>query len=618
MEFKKKIVIISVSVIVLLGAMLIGVAYYNYNKKLEDTQKEITKVIEQNIQKYMKEYASTGTANEDSQSQAKTLTKNTSNGSDLTFTNEQINTIIKSTTERVEAGLLKEITSRFSSLKQETMSGLEAQIDEKIREVFSIEPEKPMPLEQEISEISNAIQLIVESNVLSIVQERYKLLSKSMSVLEVSINKKINIINSTLMDYENRIWDLERSMISNKSKIENINGSLDLLRGQYSNFVKTALITTNIISDMSRMPADKNGVVSAKSGYEMNRKIEDLQKDLVNKYESLVVSIEEINKQLEDNIQKIKDAASTKEAVNKAIEALQAADANNIESIDNAKKLLEEAIVTAKNDASNEAQDAKNVTLEKLTAIKDKLHQDIHEAGDDTAAVQNALDIAKNGLQDQLVAINSKITVLNNTVTGLKSRIGKIESDVDILRTTTQSNYNNISKAKSDIEDANKSINSLENYSNTLSNTLSSLTTISTNIKNASDMDLQNYITNLEQLLSTYEPGTIEYTQINNVLIQVIQMKDLQDSGKSTADELEFARKSLEESIADTSIIFTDKIALVTSDISSIQKDIEQSNNVINENTDSIKKNSDDISNIKDTKLSYTYDEATKTLTLTK
>lgn len=215
-------------------------------------------------------------------------------------------------------------------------------------------------------------------------------------------------------------------------------------------------------------------------------------------------------------------------------------------------------------------------------------------------------------------AINSKITVLNNTVTGLKSRIGKIESDVDILRTATQSNYNNIAKAKGDIEDANKSISSLENYSNTLNNTISSLTTISTNIKNANDEDLQNYITNLERLLSSYEVGSVEYTQVNNVLIQIRQMKSLQESGQSTSDELEAARKALEENITDTSTILTNKINMNSSDITSLQKDITDSNGVISQNTDSIKQNTDDISNIKETKLSYSYDEATKTLILTK
>lgn len=608
MDFKKKMIIVSASVIAILGGILIGVTYYKYNKKMEDTQQEITKVIEQNIQSYMKEYAGTAANIEELQSEVKTLTKNPN--SSTTLTDAQVNAIIKSTTERVESGLLKEVTSQFYALKQETLLELEAQIDAKIREVLSEASEEPMLSEEEISEISNSIQLIVESNILSAVRDQYKVLAKSVSVLEASINKKIEVINSTLMNYETRIQDLENTAASNES--------LNELKGQYSNFVKTALVTTNIISNISVMPTDKNGVVSARAGYKMNDKIEALQKDLSTKYESLLASIEEINKQLDDNLKKMEDATATKEAVNKAIKALQAADASNVSSIDHAKALLEEAIAAAKNDVSSETQDAKNDTLEKLTAIKEQFYNDIDTAGSNTAAVQSALDEAKNGLQDQVEAINTKIIVLNNTITGLKSRIGKIESDVDILRTATQSNYNNIAKAKGDIEDANKSISSLENYSNTLNSTISSLTTISTNIKNANDEDLQNYITNLEQLLSSYEVGSVEYTQVNNVLIQIRQMKSLQESGQSTSEELESAKKAFEDSITDTSTTLTNKITMNSSDITSLQKDIADSNGVISQNTDSIKQNTDDISNIKETKLSYSYDEATKTLTLTK
>lgn len=346
MDLKKKMIIVSASVIAILGVILVGVAYYNYTKKINDTQQEITKVIEQSIQSYMKEYAGTAANMEELQSEVKTLTKNPNNSS-TTLTDAQVNAIIKSTTERVESGILREVTSQLFSLKQETLSELETQIDAKIREVLSEVSEESMLSDEEISEISNSVQLIVESNILSAVRDQYKVLAKSVSVLEASINKKIEVINSTLMDYETRIQDLENTAASNES--------LNALKGQYSNFVKTALVTTNIISDISVMPTDKNGVVSARAGYKMNGKIEALQKDLSTKYESLLASIEEINKQLDDNLKKMEDATATKEAVNKAIKALQDADASNVSSIDQAKTLLEEAIAAAKNDVSSDA-----------------------------------------------------------------------------------------------------------------------------------------------------------------------------------------------------------------------------------------------------------------------
>ena len=231
-----------------------------YSKRINVSQQELADSITKDVYTYLTDYVSAApTSSEitDLQLRVSSL-ENESNQNDVlasTLTDAQIQAIINSVNNQVQPALMKEITSKFSTLKKETITEMESNLETEVKEILKDTPVS----DEQLKNITNSVEVIVEANILKKVQEDYKALDSSLKTLQANIEEKLNEISKTLSNYEERIAKLEnvtntmsetvtKYNTSSQNNTEQLEKSLAALQNSYSQYIQTAVTITNIVT----------------------------------------------------------------------------------------------------------------------------------------------------------------------------------------------------------------------------------------------------------------------------------------------------------------------------------------------------------------------------------
>lgn len=442
----------------------------NYTNQIETTQANIKEVVTKNVETYIKEYVvATAAAGDESSDSGSGLTELSNTQSNFEDNDSQVITkdvtqgIIDEVTQIVTVNVLKEMASSFTAMKEETIVTMDNKIQEAVTNVLSntnnysstvITPE-------EMSYIANDIQLIVEASIMQELTTNYKTLESNMRALQVAVDSKIARMELTMSGYDQRIQDVETRLNSTTTKTGEIGAlsiELQQLTEAYTNFLKCAISTTNIVNTYTaEQLADQsvNGVMSASAGAAMYEEL--LQKlnntsvsfsavltqqvDTLERLSS--VNTEDINalqNDLANNTKALQDVLNTKMAISDANNAIttamfSAGQARNDaikDTQDKLSKAISDAQQSAINAASMDARQKAEAVAENLQSAKDELERALSAAGDDTSAVNTALLDTKSFLEQQDSELQADIDALKNTTTKLALNISVLENDLAV------------------------------------------------------------------------------------------------------------------------------------------------------------------------------------------
>lgn len=422
--------VIGIVLVLILGHFMSKKSDSSYQKAADELSESITV----DLKKYFGQYLST------QKGELKELsntvdTLQTSDGYHE-ITQEQQDELIEKLLDNLTPEMLKSISNSDESVSLETIEALEQSIYDKLVEKFSNQGAEILLTKAQIETITDAVTMIIETNILSVLEEKLTQQTKYLSSIESAIDEKLEKVTNTVTSYQETVKQIENKLkvieknSTDAAETEKLRAQLEELQRNYESFVATAQPAINIVTNLAVYPTGSNDVLSAQAGYHLNQKI-------LNVRDTLSASFSDFSKQVSSRIEENDAKQSQKLSDTKKILESQIADnSRQMEQLDQARLAAEKALETK----SAEDIEALQKALEQLDGnlsedLKEVYDSLIKTDKDNKEDLEKILADANNAIHIDIQLANNNITSLrtdlNNTKNVLSNEIKKMGDDVN-------------------------------------------------------------------------------------------------------------------------------------------------------------------------------------------
>lgn len=449
---KNNLIIASVVVAMIISSFCYISTTCTYNKKINESQKEITETVTVDLQDYFGSYM------DKSAMKVKTLDQTVSDLEEQItktyITDEQLQNLTSAVIEQITPQVLKDLSSSNIENNKQAIIQLEEQLNKKVLEM--IEGSDCLMDEADKQAMADAVALIVEANILKVVSENKTAEDNAISLLENSINDKIDKIKTTVSEYEARIRELE-SKIGNlqtdsadAEEVAKMENELYALKRNYEAFSINSSNTTTIIETKidEKTSEIEGNIVELKNSLQdglnaVHSEIDVLEADLINNMDALEKA-SATKTALEEQKQLLTDAIAAAE---------QAAKTKSDEDLKAAQEALSEAISAVGTDSSEALKNAEKSLKEMMDGDKKELSKVLEDA-------KNALEEQGNTIDKKIQDINAEISALNNSITELGLKVSTNENEISRINDNLTDNSEEISNLRSENTELEKNLTS--------------------------------------------------------------------------------------------------------------------------------------------------------------
>lgn len=355
-----------------------------------------------------------------------TLDSLQNNSGYIELTQAQQDILIAKIIENLTPEMLKNIMHSDTSISQETIENLEQSIYEQLVENFSSYYENAELTDAQKQAVADAVTVIVETNILSILEEKFEQQKQYLVSIEEAIEEKLQKMTDTVTSYQETVKEIETKLkvveknSSNTEEVERLRTQLEMLQKSYESFVATAQPAINIVSNLSVYPTGSNDVLSAQAGYNLNQKIMSVNNALSSSFTEFSDAITaKVDANDRKQSQKLSDAKTD-------LESQIADNAKQVELLDQARKAAEKALETKAEEDIAALKDA-------LAKLDGNLSSDLQAAydllvqadSDNKDAMDRALSSAKDSINADIQAANNNITSLRTDLNETSDRLSK-------------------------------------------------------------------------------------------------------------------------------------------------------------------------------------------------
>lgn len=355
-----------------------------------------------------------------------TLDSLQNNSGYIELTQAQQDILIAKIIENLTPEMLKNIMHIDTSISQETIENLEQSIYEQLVENFSSYYENAELTDAQKQAVADAVTVIVETNILSILEEKFEQQKQYLVSIEEAIEEKLQKMTDTVTSYQETVKEIETKLkvveknSSNTEEVERLRTQLEMLQKSYESFVATAQPAINIVSNLSVYPTGSNDVLSAQAGYNLNQKIMSVNNALSSSFTEFSDAITaKVDANDRKQSQKLSDAKTD-------LESQIADNAKQVELLDQARKAAEKALETKAEEDIVALKDA-------LAKLDGNLSSDLQAAydllvqadSDNKDAMDRALSSAKDSINADIQAANNNITSLRTDLNETSDRLSK-------------------------------------------------------------------------------------------------------------------------------------------------------------------------------------------------
>lgn len=355
-----------------------------------------------------------------------TLDSLQNNSGYIELTQAQQDMLIAKIIENLTPEMLKNIMHSDTSISQETIENLEQSIYEQLVENFSSYYENAELTDAQKQAVADAVTVIVETNILSILEEKFEQQKQYLVSIEEAIEEKLQKMTDTVTSYQETVKEIETKLkvveknSSNTEEVERLRTQLEMLQKSYESFVATAQPAINIVSNLSVYPTGSNDVLSAQAGYNLNQKIMSVNDALSSSFTEFSDAITaKVDANDKKQSQKLSDAKTD-------LESQIADNAKQVELLDQARKAAEKALETKAEEDIAALKDA-------LAKLDGNLSSDLQAAydllvqadSDNKDAMDRALSSAKDSINADIQAANNNITSLRTDLNETSDRLSK-------------------------------------------------------------------------------------------------------------------------------------------------------------------------------------------------
>lgn len=355
-----------------------------------------------------------------------TLDSLQNNSGYIELTQAQQDMLIAKVIENLTPEMLKNIMHSDTSISQETIENLEQSIYEQLVENFSSYYENAELTDAQKQAVADAVTVIVETNILSILEEKFEQQKQYLVSIEEAIEEKLQKMTDTVTSYQETVKEIETKLkvveknSSNTEEVERLRTQLEMLQKSYESFVATAQPAINIVSNLSVYPTGSNDVLSAQAGYNLNQKIMSVNNALSSSFTEFSDAITaKVDANDRKQSQKLSDAKTD-------LESQIADNAKQVELLDQARKAAEKALETKAEEDIAALKDA-------LAKLDGNLSSDLQAAYDllvqadsgNKDAMDRALSSAKDSINADIQAANNNITSLRTDLNETSDRLSK-------------------------------------------------------------------------------------------------------------------------------------------------------------------------------------------------
>lgn len=355
-----------------------------------------------------------------------TLDSLQNNSGYIELTQAQQDMLIAKVIENLTPEMLKNIMHSDTSISQETIENLEQSIYEQLVENFSSYYENAELTDAQKQAVADAVTVIVETNILSILEEKFEQQKQYLVSIEEAIEEKLQKMTDTVTSYQETVKEIETKLkvveknSSNTEEVERLRTQLEMLQKSYESFVATAQPAINIVSNLSVYPTGSNDVLSAQAGYNLNQKIMSVNDALSSSFTEFSDAITaKVDANDRKQSQKLSDAKTD-------LESQIADNAKQVELLDQARKAAEKALETKAEEDIAALKDA-------LAKLDGNLSSDLQAAydllvqadSDNKDAMDRALSSAKDSINADIQAANNNITSLRTDLNETSDRLSK-------------------------------------------------------------------------------------------------------------------------------------------------------------------------------------------------
>lgn len=319
-------------------------------------------------------------------------------GGYIELTQEQQDGLIRQLTAKLTPDLLRTVTGNDTAVAKETIEDLEQTIYDRICEDLGTYEESAEPTDSQKEAMADAVTVIVESNIMAIVDERFEQQNKYLDFIEESIAEKLQKMTDTVNHYQETVKEIENKLrvleknSSNSEEVEKLRAQLEILRQSYESFIATAQPAIHIVTDLSVYPAGSNDVLSARAGYSLSQRLSNVNTALSTSFNEFSEYIDakvddnydkqsqkladaktDLESQIADNVEQLELLDKARQAAQKALETKEA------EDVEAFKKALQELDTNL----SSDLQEAYDSLLTDLDKTRDSLQDEIRQMGDD-------------------------------------------------------------------------------------------------------------------------------------------------------------------------------------------------------------------------------------------
>ncbi len=413
-DFAKRVALSFIFIVIALIfviAMIIFLSKKNTDAEYRDASEELSESITVDLKEYFGQYLN----NQKGEIKELSSTVGDLKAAGIELTQEQQDALIKKLVENLSPEMIQSIMDRNESVSKESIERLENNIYERLAESLQNQNGNLQLTDSQMQAITDSVTMIVETNILSVLEERFSQQLKYMVSIEAAIDEKLKKVTDTVTSYQETVKQIENKLkvveknSTDSAETEKLRLQLEELQRNYESFVATAQPAINIVTNLAVYPTGSNDVLSAQAGYNLNQKI-------INVNDTLSASFSDFTQQISARVdandikqsQKLSDA---KEDLENQI----ADNAKQMELLNKAREAAEKALET------KSAEDIE--TLEKaLGNLGGNLSDELKSAYD--SLVQMDKDNAENMgniLADTTSAINADIKSANNNITSLRT-----------------------------------------------------------------------------------------------------------------------------------------------------------------------------------------------------
>lgn len=187
MKQMKKIMVLAIASIVFMSSIT---AYVMSEYNIKATKHEIQENFKKDMQTYMNGYVTYDEVETKILEQSGLLENDNTEGTAL-LDEVQIDSISDTVMENIKPNLIKDLSSKTSTVSQETIDILESTITSDINKVLANQPQPTISKEEKES-LTNTIIAFAEAETLKSVNNKYSVTEGNINALKNSVNEKIN------------------------------------------------------------------------------------------------------------------------------------------------------------------------------------------------------------------------------------------------------------------------------------------------------------------------------------------------------------------------------------------------------------------------------------------